>query len=338
MKQVFSYLVIAVVTTVLISCGGDNYGKIMLTTETGDPFLKTFTLNLAGSGLATVDWGDGSKKVSLTLNGDDNQVSFSYDYPNRAIRTINIYGDDITQLECRNAISTSIDVSRCTELKKLVVMGDYTTLDISKNSALTELSSTGGLINLDLSNNIALTTVDVSSNQLTSIDVSKCTELLSLTCIGNQLTRLDVSNNPKLEFLDCASNQMTNLDVGMNTVLNTLDCTYNQLTNLDVNGCKALIILICFNNQLTNLDVSGCTALDRLYCGDNQLANLDVSDCTQLQMLNCTSNQLTTASLNALFSTLHSNLNFKLLNIYNNPGTNNCNRRIAENKNWLFES
>jgi YD repeat-containing protein len=55
-----------------------------------------------------------------------------------------------------------------------------------------------------------------------------------------------------------------------------------------------------------------------------------------LTLLFCNGNQLTTAALNALFGTLHSNRGY--INIEGNPGEEDCNRSIAKNKGWSFFS
>ena len=143
-KVVLNYLVIAaiVVAAAFTSCGGGSgssggsggksSGKIKMTTEEGGGF----SLYLAGSGEATVDWGDDSEKVSLTIY--DSPVSFSHNYPNRSRRSITINGENITQLHCQDI--TGLDVSRCTELLILAAgRVGFTSLDLSKNNSLTKL-------------------------------------------------------------------------------------------------------------------------------------------------------------------------------------------------------
>jgi len=131
------------------SSGGGKSGKIKMTTENGGDF----SFYLSGSGTATVDWGDGSDKVALTLNEHEHErdamffpirlrrgVLFRHTYPTATIRTITVNGDNITGLYCSsNFCITSIDVSRCTELTELSVSGNLTSFDVSKNTALTKL-------------------------------------------------------------------------------------------------------------------------------------------------------------------------------------------------------
>ena len=257
-------LVVALMLTAITACGGSGSSgsgkaaKIKMTTEQGGDI----SFRLGGSGVATVDWGDGSEKVSLTLNENENiilgisiggyGVEFKHTYPSATIRNISINGDNITVLDCKNCRLTSLVVTALTEL-------------------------------------------DCSSNQLTSLDVSKSTALIELNCRGNQLTSLDVSKNTALIELDCSSNQLTSLDLSKNV----------ELKNR-------------FDERRYNIKAA----------------------------LNCNDNKFTAASLNFLFGTLHDNnisdiivdgriiSKGKFIGIYRNPGTNDCNRNIAENKGW----
>jgi len=181
------------VSAAFTSCGGGggigkSSGKIKMTTEQDDDF----SFYLGGSGTATVDWGDGSEKVTLTLNANEFnpfQTEFRHTYPNATIRTITINGDNITGLYSRDIV-TSLDVSHCVELTNLSWHSSkIASLDLSKNTALTYLSvHNSRLTSLDVSKNIALTYLNVMGGQLTSLDVSKNTALTLLDIRGNQLT------------------------------------------------------------------------------------------------------------------------------------------------------
>jgi len=189
-------------------CVGGNSGsggksaKIKMTLEKDKLWFE-----LGGSGTATVDWGDGSEKVTRTLNSNPR---FEHSYPSSTIRTILINGDNITGLDCFDYQLTGLDVSKNTELKRLVVaQNQLTSLDVSKNTVLECLV--------------------VFRNQLTSLDVSKNTELTRLECGDNQLTSLDVSKNTALKLLTCRGNQFISLDVSKNTALTELDYDYNKV-------------------------------------------------------------------------------------------------------------
>ena len=112
-----------------------------------------------------------------------------------------------------------------------------------------------------------------------------------------------------------------------------LGCAGNNLTSLNVSGCTALTELDCYYNNLTSLDVSGCTALTGLDCAGNNLTSLDVSGCTALTELDCLGNNLTSSALNQIFRDLPQ-VTSGYIHIYDNPGSETCDKSIAENKGW----
>jgi Leucine-rich repeat (LRR) protein len=91
----------------------------------------------------------------------------------------------------------------------------------------------------------------------------------------------------------------------------------------------------CIWGGLTELDVSGNTTLKELSLKVNQLTRLDLLKNTALTYVDIKANQLTAAALNDLFRTLHSKGG--IINIAYNPGTDDCNKSIAEAKGWTVE-
>ena len=229
-KIVVKILSVIVVMAVCMSCGGGGGGSrsanITMTTEQGGQV----SFRLGGSGIATVDWGDGSERVSLTLN--ENGVEFRHTYPNATMRTILINGDNITQLSSGGIRLTSLNVSRntATVLTRLSVSG-ITSLDLSRKTALTSLS-VSDITSLDLSSNTALTVLDVSGSQLTSLDLNRNTALTSLFVQNTSLTSLDLSRNTALTELYVIGNSLlTGLNVGNNmSALTRVDVSNNQLS------------------------------------------------------------------------------------------------------------
>ena len=245
-----------------------NSNKITMLTEANGKV----GISLSGSGVATVDWGDGSKKQAVTL-GKDSGVKIEHTYQGRSTHAIAVDGDNITSLDCK-------------------------------------------------------------SSNLTRLDVSSNTELTSLDCSDNRLTHLDISNNTVLSVLWCNGNQLTHLGVGKNTMLTQLYCYRNKLTNLDLSKNTALVWLNCYQNQLISLDLTRNTALRRLDCYENRLRTLDFGKNTSLSWAVCTDNHFTAQALNALFTTLHKGASSAKIYIAGNPGEKDCDRSIAESKNW----
>jgi uncharacterized protein (TIGR02145 family) len=103
-----------------------------------------------------------------------------------------------------------------------------------------------------------------------------------------------------------------------------------------VSGCTALQFLDCDNNRLASLDVSSNTALQVLLCDNNKLTSLDVSSLTALEYLWCSGNQLTASALNAIFTALPDRTvdDYAYAYVSDNPGSEDCDYNIAENKNW----
>jgi len=351
MNKYFSYIIGIIV--VFTSCKKDNEfqsedgfkGITMTTTIVGD--MKIY---LTGTGKATIDWGDGSRKTVTLTNSDyilDNPIPHTY--AKTGAKKIVITGNNIVGLSTNTAFSpwgstskiTALDVSRCPKLKFLYCGGELlTSLDVSKNSELEILyCDVNQLTLLDVSNNAKLKQLSCSYNQLLSLDISKNIALEYLNCANNKLTSLDVSNNTVLKQLSCERNQLTSLDVSKSTALEYLLCSNNQLTSLNVSGCTILEYLYCHENRLTSLDVSNNTVLNSLYCYDNLLTSLVVSNFTEMVALACNRNNLNYATLNAIFDALPNwidSYSGRWVDVRENSGITQTgyDRTIATDKNW----
>jgi Leucine-rich repeat (LRR) protein len=250
-------------------------------------------------GTAVIDWGDGEiDNVRVSSIGDRR---FRHSYDTLGIYTVTITGGNISHLDIKDQRLINLDVSKSPNLKKI-------------NCAFNRLTV------LDMSKNIKLTDLDCHFMELTSLDVSKNIKLTNLNCCDNRLTSLDVSNNIELTNLNCSGNRLTSLDVSNNIELTNLVCSGNRL--------------------LTSLDISQNTALQELSANFNRLTSLDASNNTELILLNCINNDFSTTALNALFVTLPNRdpnrwYKYKRLYVYNNPGADNCDRRVAEEKGWF---
>jgi TonB family protein len=166
-------------------------------------------IEMAGTGMITIDWGDGSTNETYELLAyskeqwykDWQKYTYNHPYSGKSTYTITITGENITHLECVNIGLTS--------------------LDVSKNTTLTNLWCDNNLLkNLDVSKNTALLNLYCAENQLTSLDLTKNLTLTELWCYYNLLTNLDVSNNATLKGLDCQKNQLST--VALNALFETL--------------------------------------------------------------------------------------------------------------------
>jgi Leucine-rich repeat (LRR) protein len=129
---------------------------------------RDIKIRLAGTGTATINWGDGSETVTHNLmpydeKEKDDAYTLCFKYSDWSVRTITISGENITYLDCsRNLV-----------------------------------------VKLDVSQNIALAVLICSNNRITALDVSNNTALTKLDCGDTLLTELDVSRNTALKSLDC---------------------------------------------------------------------------------------------------------------------------------------
>ena len=247
---------------------------VMMRTRSGE-----MKIQLAGTGTATIDWGDGSEietRELLPCEEDWNkETALQHRYPDWSPYNMTITGENITHLDCgRNHYVVKLDVSKNTALKVL-------------------LCGNNRIRGLDVSQNTALTRLDCSNNRLKALDVSLLTALENLNCSGNELTVLDVSLHTALEELNCGCNPLTTLDVSRNALLTKLECYFNPLKSLDVSRNAALTHLECWHCQLTTLNVSQNTALEKLKCSSNPLTALNVSRNTALKELDCCDTLLT---------------------------------------------
>ena len=135
-----------------------------------------FGFFLRGTGMAIVDWGDGSANEAKELS-TASDIGFNHNYSRENARIIRVFGDiDITHLECRGHLLSQLNVSNCSNLVSLNCnKNDISNLDLSKNTKLRILRcNENRFSNLDLSKNTALTELDCSINVLLkSLDVRK---------------------------------------------------------------------------------------------------------------------------------------------------------------------
>ena len=316
MKRPLKPIAVIVLTSIL-SVFNSAYSQQMTMTLKPEQCCAV-KFSTKGATEITIDWGDGSQcetyKHPNLYNDYGSLMCHEYTHkylsiPDFTAYTVTITGNNITYFACSYNYLTSLDVSKNTALKELYCCG----------------------------------------NQLVTLDVSKNTDLIQLICYDNRLISLDVSNNPKLHRLLCNINSLTTLDLSRSVALRTLDCSGNQLTNLNVSKNIELSILICRNNQLTDINISNNKLLEILNCEINLLTGLYTGNNTALRFIYCRINQLSSEALNDLFETLHENIfadyydmgweyetEGKSIRISTNPGTADCNKKIAEDKGWTI--
>lgn len=245
MKYRFTYLLIVLLATVVVSCqhefpdsGLDLEG---LVPESGS-VITLRSSDVAGVVSLSVDAPALARfGVWIDLDGDGARAE-----------------DGTEEVKVFNAYQEYILAAG---VKEIAVHGDITYFAAASN----------GLSSIEVSGNPYLTTLNVPMNNLTAIDLSQNRMLQRLDVSDNNLSSLDISANAELVSLWCFNNRLTALDVSGNTALQLLDCSGNALDNLDISANPQLLQLLAYNNRLTDLDVSANPLLHRLWAFGNPL-------------------------------------------------------------------
>ena len=245
---------------VLNDGNGTLVSSSVFTVDGASIIAKDFTMsagrniNVRGSGIALIDWGNGTK-LAITLTAGGNNYTPPYTSGTYNIR---ISAANITGLTIYDGKITSLDVTKAPKLKYLSCnYNNLISLDLSNNPALEELyCNYNDLTILYTLNNPALKTLECDNNKLLALNVTKSTALTVLFCSGNNLSSLDVSKNILLKELDCADNQLTTLYVNSNPALTYLNFGSNNLTSINLYYNTALVSLMGYNNRLYSVSLT----------------------------------------------------------------------------------
>lgn len=293
----------------------------------GDPRLESdpsglFRVSLAGSGRATIDWGDGSEPERVSLErflgyGRSCTAQHAYQLPGSyPVRISGTEGGELSGFRGDQAWKradmylTGLDVSHCPDLEQLhCAYNRLRVLDVSRNAKLQELyCGENDLTELDLSRNAELQGLGCSGNRLTELDLAaaECEGLRWLDCSANRLAMLDVRGCPNLKYLECSKNRLTTLRIAPSEWLNDLYCGWNRLERLELPESvrEYILTLACQNNRLTELDLTGCGRLILLNCSDNDLTALEVAECPELRQLYGSGNRFSVEEVDRLYGGL----------------------------------
>ena len=194
----------------------------------------------------------------------------------------------------------------------------------TQKSDVTLIMSGLGTVTIDWGDNTEIETYNDLQSPYIYTHVYSGSSIHTVTITGNHV-----------EQLECYGQGVLTLDVSKNPRLYRLYCGYNKITKLDLSNNSVLGKLECYMNDLISLDLRNNTELTYVNCHSNLLTNLDFSKNTILNHIRCENNELTSSALNAMFGTLNDITGqTKKLYIRYNPGTNDCDISIAENKGW----
>lgn len=118
----------------------------------------------------------------------------------------------LTVLICENNNLTSLDLSACTELRRIVCGG----------------------------------------NQLAALDISNSPELSTLHCVGGSLTEIDLSHNPRLTSLMLTDMPIKRVDISHNPEIMVFSCFDTQLEELVLPAVPCeMALMILYGNHLS---------------------------------------------------------------------------------------
>ncbi len=230
------------------------------------------------------------KCAHLTMNPSN--INFAKLYPNLTQLTVSyddvngpwtIVNDKLTDLICDGCGITSLDVSKCPNLRQLVCSSNQlTSINISGCPYIEELyvQYNSSLGSLDLTGiGSQLIGLNVAQTGIRDLDISECVNLVDLELQDNYMTGrvLDFTACTHLSHLRCENAGLAGIKVAGLTMLNDLNCYNNQLTNLDLTGCSALTLVNAFNNSITDISIAGCSSISQLNISNNQLQTVDVT-------------------------------------------------------------
>ncbi|WP_088935123.1 leucine-rich repeat domain-containing protein, partial [Enterococcus sp. 3H8_DIV0648] len=179
------------------------------------------------------------------------------------------------EINCSNNSIREIDVSTCSQLKKLNISKNLLeSLDLVKAISLTTLDCSQNKIgSIQFSENTKLKTVNCSTNQLKEFDYDKLPVVEDLNISANQLSRLDISNHDKLRKLTANDNELTTIQTSPNDTLANLQLENNNISDIGpLNNLKNINTLGLSQNQITDIrPLYGLEELGNFYIRDQDI-------------------------------------------------------------------
>ena len=283
---------------------------------------------------------DANFKTALVSSYDrDGDLEISYD---EALRITRIDAPDkgitsvagieqmpnVTYINLKNNLLTSIDVSGCSGLQTLNLNNNQltsldvsscnqlTALDCTENASLTVIYVKDGFNALSYPNFKKDAGASYLERNATVIEIADANfrtyimanfdtdgngyltanEAAAITTIIIDGQTIQSVNELKympgltsLTLSNCA--QIDSINLSVNTALQTLNVSGNNLSKIDLSLLTALTSVNLSNNSLTALDVSANTQLTTLNCSGNAIAGpVDISGNTALVSFNTTGN------------------------------------------------
>lgn len=317
MKRILLFTIIA---TLFTACDSDdgNYITPITENETVTIVAETSTdnanisLSLTAQS-ATVDWGDGTIEIIET-----NPSNIEHTYKTHKTYEIKIASNNLQSFALTNEDVTKLSFTNCINLNSLTVahLPRLTDLDLSNCPNLTNLFA-------------------LFSPELSSINIEKCKELAYVTIQSTAVTSLNFKSHSKLIRLDCSWNKLKSLDLTDSKALISFKCNNNEIESLIFGEAPNLISVEAIFNKIKILNLSGATDLVSLLAFNNELTSVTLPQSQILSYIHLINNKLEAPAINIMFEKLlpRNKANCSI-SLQNNPGTVDCDKSIAENKDW----
>lgn len=297
-----------------------------------------------------IDWGDGRLQKIEDLKSLSGGIR--YRYGNSKTYRVRIWAEELSFLN----ISGILIPLRDLQLGYLPNMSDLSINSFVGTTALDLSSSCPNLKTMNIGNNTDLEQVDISrcsqletillytQPKLTALKFGSHPKLVNLHCSGTSLNTLSIKGLTEVRALDCSNNpNLSTLEVDDAQEISTLLCSNCAFEDMSwLNHLTYLIELSCNGNRLTELDLSKHTSLRHLSCSNNQLTRLTLPEARAMRQFDCHSNQLGADMLNKLFENLPDvtvlvpPVPVFRVSYYNNPGEDDCDKKIAEQRGWTI--
>lgn len=342
---------------------GDDFDFPALTDEN----TIRFTVNVVGDwrqldivasgGRMVIDWGNGRiQKIEdpSSMNG-----GVRYKYGNKGVYEVRIWAEELQLIDISGLLLplSNLYLGNMPRMKSLALnsISDTRELDLNTfcpNVESINIGSFADLEHLEIEDCFRLRSIHVYSNpKLASMEFGNHPEVRSLYCFYNGFSSLSLKNLPALRDIDLSSNEvLSHLELNENTSISAIliqGCAFQSITDI-LKCCPSLRELSCSYNKLTELDLSDHPNISELRCEHNQLIRLMVPQGSLLGYLYCHSNQLDENALNALFDSLGQVPEPAIyyptpprqyrISFNDNPGADDCNRNILNDKNWIIEN
>ena len=342
---------------------GDDFDFPALTDEN----TIRFTVNVVGDwrqldivasgGRMVIDWGNG--RIQKIEDPSSMSGGVVYRYGNKGSYEVKIWAEELQLIDISGLLLplSNLYLGNMPRMKYLALnsISDTRKLDLNTfcpNVESINIGSLADLERLEIGNCSRLRSIQIYSNpKLTSIEFGSHPETESLYCSYNGLSSLSLKSLPALRNIDLSSNErLSRLELNEETSISAIliqECAFQSITDI-LKCCSSLRELSCSYNKLTELDLSGCSNISELRCEHNQLTRLMVPQGSLLEHLYCHSNQLDEDALNTLFDSLGQVVNPAIyyptslrqyrISFNDNPGADDCNRSILNDKNWIVEN